>query len=153
VERTASVSSTPRGKGYTDDGRAGQAVAFDLKTFKVLSRIKAEDGADGIVVDPKSSHVFVIMAIRLVASFSDVENALGNVTHLAAQQAALEEQVTQSGRVLIAAQRKYAAGYADFLAVTDAQRLLYAARDQLADVRRARLAALVTLFKALGGGW
>jgi NodT family efflux transporter outer membrane factor (OMF) lipoprotein len=89
----------------------------------------------------------------VIASFSDVENALGNVAHLAAQQAALEEQVTQSERVLIAAQRKYAAGYADFLTVTDAQRLLYAARDQLADVRRARLAALVTLFKALGGGW
>jgi YVTN family beta-propeller protein len=48
------------GKGYTDDGGAGQAAAFDLKTFKVLSRIKAEDDADGIVVDPKSGHVFVI---------------------------------------------------------------------------------------------
>lgn len=48
------------GKGYTDDGKAGQAVVFDLKTFKVLSRIKAEDDADGITVDPKSGHVFVV---------------------------------------------------------------------------------------------
>jgi hypothetical protein len=55
--------------------------------------------------------------------------------------------------VLAAAKRKYTAGYVDFLAVTDAQRSLYAARDQLVDIRRARLAALVTLFKALGGGW
>src|SRR5207302_63828 len=38
------------------------------------------------------------------------------------------------------------------LVVTDAERTLYAARDQLADVRRARLAASVALFKALGGG-
>jgi YVTN family beta-propeller protein len=48
------------GKGYTDDGKAGQAVVFDLKSFKVLSRVKAEDDADGIAVDPKSGHVFVV---------------------------------------------------------------------------------------------
>ena len=52
-----------------------------------------------------------------------------------------------------AAQRKYGAGYADFLIVTDAERSLYTARDQLADIRRARLAASVALFKALGGGY
>ncbi len=55
--------------------------------------------------------------------------------------------------MLRAAQRKYAAGYADFLAVNDAQRALYAARDQLSDIRRARLTASVGLYKALGGGF
>ena len=48
------------GKGYTDDGKAGEVVSFDLKTFKVNSRIKAKDDADGITVDPKSGHVFVV---------------------------------------------------------------------------------------------
>lgn len=48
------------GKGYTDDGKAGEAIAFDLKSFKVLSRIKAEDDADGIAMDPKSGHIFVV---------------------------------------------------------------------------------------------
>src|SRR5471032_199573 len=33
---------TAAGKGYTDDGMAGEAVAFDLKTFKTGARIKAE---------------------------------------------------------------------------------------------------------------
>jgi NodT family efflux transporter outer membrane factor (OMF) lipoprotein len=89
----------------------------------------------------------------VLAAFSDVENALGNVAHLAAQQSALEQQVALSERVLTAAQRQYAAGFADFLVITDAQRSLYAASDQLAEVRHARLAALVNLFKALGGGW
>lgn len=89
----------------------------------------------------------------VISSFSDVENALGNIVHLSAQQAALEDQVTQAKKVLGAAQRKYTAGYSDFLTVTDAQKSLYVAQDQLADIRRARLAAAVTLFKALGGGW
>jgi len=51
---------TAAGKGYTDDGRAGEAVAFDLKSFKTGKRIKAEDDADGIAFDPPSGHVFVV---------------------------------------------------------------------------------------------
>ena len=86
-------------------------------------------------------------------AFADVENALGNLEHLAAQETALRDQVAQSEKALGAAQRKYNAGYSDFLTVTDAERSLYTARDQLSDVRRARLVASVALYKALGGGY
>ena len=48
------------GKGYTDDGKAGVAVEFDLQTLKVVKQIKAESDADGIVFDPPSGHIFVI---------------------------------------------------------------------------------------------
>ncbi len=48
------------GKGYTDDGKAGVAVAFDLKTLKELRRIKVQPDADGIVYDPASGHLLVI---------------------------------------------------------------------------------------------
>jgi YVTN family beta-propeller protein len=50
----------PGNKGYTDDGKAGVAVVFDLKTFKVLKTVKAEPDADGIVFDPSSGHILVI---------------------------------------------------------------------------------------------
>ncbi len=62
-------------KGYTDDGKAGQVVVFDLKTFKILKRLKAEDDADGIALDPASGHIFVIdgdsKAITVVDSKND----------------------------------------------------------------------------------
>jgi DNA-binding beta-propeller fold protein YncE len=48
------------GRGYTDDGQAGQAASFDLKTLKVLKRLKAQDDADAVTIDPTSGHVFVI---------------------------------------------------------------------------------------------
>jgi len=48
------------GKGYTDDGKAGVAAVFDLKTLKVQKRIKAEDDADGIAFDKTSGHIFVV---------------------------------------------------------------------------------------------
>jgi NodT family efflux transporter outer membrane factor (OMF) lipoprotein len=89
----------------------------------------------------------------VIAGFSDVENALGNLSHLQTQEATLQNQVSESEKVLAAAQRKYSGGYADFLTVTDAERALYAARDQLSDMHRARLSASVALYKALGGGW
>ncbi len=109
----------------------------------------------GKVDEAKAREEELLFAYRavVIASFSDVENALGNFAHLGAQEAALREQVTQAEKVLSAARRKYLAGSADFLVVTDAQRALYTARDQLSDIRRARLAASVALFKALGGGF
>lgn len=48
------------GKGYTDDGKAGTVLVFDLKTLKVLKTIKAEPDADGIVYEPVSGHIWVI---------------------------------------------------------------------------------------------
>ncbi|MDB5408924.1 MAG: YncE family protein [Rhodospirillales bacterium] len=52
--------SSATGKGYTDDGKAGIAVAFDLKTLKTESRIPADVDADAIAFDGATGHIFVI---------------------------------------------------------------------------------------------
>lgn len=52
--------ATASGRGYTDDGRAGEAGAFDLQTLKVQPHLKAAPDADAMVFDPASGHVFVI---------------------------------------------------------------------------------------------
>ena len=52
--------SSATGQGFTDDGRGGLAVAFDLKTFKVKTRIAAQADADAIAFDRASGHVFII---------------------------------------------------------------------------------------------
>ena len=51
------------------------------------------------------------------------------------------------------AEVRYREGADDLLSVLDAQRTLFDAQDQLAQVRLDRLDAAVALFKALGGGW
>ncbi|MGH3263886.1 MAG: YncE family protein, partial [Trebonia sp.] len=48
------------GLGYTDDGRAGEAIAFSLRTLKVVKRLKARADADAVTIDPTSGHVFVV---------------------------------------------------------------------------------------------
>ena len=58
---THGVALVPQmGRGYSDDGHAGTATSFDLKTLKLGKPIKADDDADAIVFDPASGHVFVI---------------------------------------------------------------------------------------------
>jgi DNA-binding beta-propeller fold protein YncE len=52
--------STATGKGYTDDGKAGTAVAFDLKTLALGAHIPAAADADAIAFDRASGHVFII---------------------------------------------------------------------------------------------
>jgi DNA-binding beta-propeller fold protein YncE len=47
-------------RGYSDDGRAGTAGAFDLKTLKLTDKVNADKDADAIAFDPVSGHVFVI---------------------------------------------------------------------------------------------
>ena len=52
--------SAATGQGFTDDGRAGVAVVFNLKTLKVTRTIPADKDADAIVGDAATGHVFVI---------------------------------------------------------------------------------------------
>jgi YVTN family beta-propeller protein len=52
--------STATGTGYTDDGKAGVAVPFNLATLKTSAPIPTAPDADGIVFDPASNHMLVI---------------------------------------------------------------------------------------------
>jgi DNA-binding beta-propeller fold protein YncE len=67
------------GKGYTDDGKAGTTVAFDLKTLKIVKSIPAKPDADGIAFDPASGHIFVVegdsKAVQVVDPATDAQVA------------------------------------------------------------------------------
>ncbi len=52
--------SARTGQGFTDDGRGGMVVAFDLKTLKVTKQIPADKDADGIFMDAATGHLFVV---------------------------------------------------------------------------------------------
>jgi multidrug efflux system outer membrane protein len=89
----------------------------------------------------------------IVAALVDVEKALSAIHHLDAARAFEEENLSQSERAFEGAQLRYKAGNGDFLSVIEAQRTLYTVRDQYSQYKLARLQALVSLCKALGGGW
>ena len=89
----------------------------------------------------------------ILAALKDVEDALV-ATSRQAQQETLQAQVqAQAREALRLAEVRYREGADDLLTVLDAQRTLFSAQDQLAQIRLNRLEAAVSLYKALGGGW
>jgi len=86
------------------------------------------------------------------AAFREVSDALNQRTTLAAQQDAAQSLVNTLAEIHRLAEARYKAGLDSYLSVLVAQRSLYAAQQQLVNLRLARLSNLVTLFKALGGG-
>ena len=89
----------------------------------------------------------------ILTALGEVEGALVAASRQA-QQEALQVQVqAQAREALRLAEIRYREGVDDLLTVLDAQRTLFSAQDQLAQIRQNRLAAAVDLYKALGGGW
>ena len=89
----------------------------------------------------------------ILAALLDVENALAQWRHLDEQRQAQADNLTQSERAFDGAQLRYREGAGAFLAVIDAERVWYAAREQYGQYKLARLQALLSVAKALGGGW
>lgn len=48
------------GKGFTSDGRDNDVTVFDLKTLKVLSKIKTGQNPDAIIYEPVTHRVFTL---------------------------------------------------------------------------------------------
>jgi NodT family efflux transporter outer membrane factor (OMF) lipoprotein len=89
----------------------------------------------------------------VLAALADVESALAAGGRTADQEA-LQIKVVEEGRIsLRLAEIRYREGVDDLLILLEAQRTLFQAEDQLAQIRLARLQASIGLFKALGGGW
>lgn len=67
--------SVRTGQGFTDDGKNGKAIAFDLHTLKVTREIPADADADALALDRASGHLFVIegdpAAITVIDTKSD----------------------------------------------------------------------------------
>jgi NodT family efflux transporter outer membrane factor (OMF) lipoprotein len=89
----------------------------------------------------------------VLAALADVESALAAGSRSADQELLQEQVLVEARRALQLAEVRYREGADDLLTVLDAQRTLFQAEDQLAQIRLARLQASVGLFKALGGEW
>lgn len=87
------------------------------------------------------------------AAFKEVLDSM-NATHTSATRTgAQQRQVTAAQDALRVANLRYNTGYSDYLTVLDTQRQLFTAQLNLIDAQRQQLANIVTLYKAVGGGW
>ncbi|NTV11207.1 MAG: efflux transporter outer membrane subunit [Zoogloea sp.] len=89
----------------------------------------------------------------ILVALKEVEDALSNVVRYREQETAQTAIRDEAQRSLRLAELRYREGATDLASVLDAQRSLYSAQDQLAQIRLSRLASAVAMAKALGGGW
>lgn len=89
----------------------------------------------------------------VLTAFQDVENSLVSYRKEKERRTALQEQARQQKKAAEVAMTRYTQGLTNFLSVLDAQRSLYTAEDSLAQSRAALDLGLISLYKALGGGW
>jgi len=89
----------------------------------------------------------------VLTAFRETSDALAAQEHLAGRRTALESQILALRRSVDLATERYRGGRASYFEVLEAQQQLYPAEAELAETQEAQLAAVVGLYKALGGGW
>ncbi|MFZ6724330.1 efflux transporter outer membrane subunit [Undibacterium sp. MH2W] len=113
-------------------------------------------GAIGAVVsgaEARKTQALAQYVQTVQGAFKDVHDSLTNI--------AADEQIYTAGQRRVAALKdslrlaelRYKNGYSSYLEVLNAQRDLWQAQVTLIDTQRAHLSAVVSLYKAMGGGW
>lgn len=89
----------------------------------------------------------------ILQAFREVADLLVSLNSRAEQLARQQEQLTAARTAVTLATVRYRKGLVNYLDVLDAQRVVLSAETQVVLTERARLTDMVSLFKALGGGW
>ncbi|MCZ7566148.1 MAG: efflux transporter outer membrane subunit [Burkholderiales bacterium] len=99
----------------------------------------------------EQAEIAYVQAVQ--GAFRDVHDAL--VAHRSAREAfaAQENRRARVAETLKLAERRYRGGYSSYLEVLDAQRNLFSAERERLVALRNRQTALVSVYRALGGGW
>lgn len=89
----------------------------------------------------------------VIRAFADARAAIVAHQQAAERFKAREQSVAALQRQRRLATLRYDNGYSNYLDVLDAERALFSAELAYADALRARVSAVVDLYRALGGGW
>ncbi|MES2102682.1 MAG: efflux transporter outer membrane subunit [Pseudomonadota bacterium] len=113
-------------------------------------------GAIGAVVqgaEARKNQALAQYVQTVQGAFRDVHDALTNMSASEQIMDSTTRRVVALKDSLRLAQLRYDNGYSSSLEVLNAQRDLLQAESSLIDTKRAHLAAVVSLYKAVGGGW
>lgn len=89
----------------------------------------------------------------VLTALEDVENALAALANSRKRQEALAGAAEAARNAALLARQRYASGLIDYQTVLDTERSVLSVEDSLASAEAEQVSALVSLYKALGGGW
>jgi NodT family efflux transporter outer membrane factor (OMF) lipoprotein len=105
------------------------------------------------VAKEQENQALLAYEATVYAAFRDVEDALARYNAEEARRARLAQSVAAATSTLAIATEQYRTGFVTYINVLQAQDALLNGRDQLIQSDGQILTDLVSLYKALGGGW
>lgn len=124
----------------------GPAVTVPLLDWgRIRSNIQVQNALQ--------EQAFVAYQTSILNALQEVEDSVVAYSREQVRRQSLHDAVEQDRKAASLALLRFNAGITDFLTVLDAERTLYAAEDQLVQSEALVSLNLVSLYKALGGGW
>ena len=132
--------------GASDMWAFGGSVSVPLLTFgRISSNVKISEAA--------MREALANYTLTVQQAFRDIRNALVIQQRTTDITDTLTIAVDNLRKAVALARLRYENGYASYLDVLDAERSLFDAEVQLANVRTSHLSSIVQVCMALGGGW
>lgn len=125
---------------------AGSAFSWNVFDYGLI-------GNNVRLQDARLQQAIVSYQNSVLQAASEIDDAAISVVKTHERKEILVETVTAANRSLEIATTRYREGYADFQRVLDAQRTLFAQTEKELINRADHVLAIVSLYKALGGGW
>ncbi|HVY82470.1 MAG TPA: efflux transporter outer membrane subunit [Steroidobacteraceae bacterium] len=142
-EGTSSSSWFDAPSRFWSAGPTGQVPLLDFGGRSAVNR-QARAAYDEAVATYKQT---------AVNAYREVEDNLAALRHLADEVAADDAAAASAQRSAYHADRRYAAGVADYLEVASTQTAALQAQRSALEARVQRMSAAIGLVRALGGGW
>jgi len=111
----------------------------------ILSAIKIEE--------LRVKQAFTAWEQSVLVAYAESQNAMTGYVRQLARERELQNAVTAALRSVVLVESLYRNGLTDFQNVLDTQRQLMQKQDELAETQGDAAIQLITLYKALGGGW
>jgi NodT family efflux transporter outer membrane factor (OMF) lipoprotein len=143
----------------TEATAAGRLFASPAETWSLgpTGALNLFDGGRRRALDAQARAAYEEAAAAyrqtVIGAYGQVEDNLAALRLLADEDRSQGAAVEASARARAQAERRYNGGYAAYYEVITAQNIELSARLQQAQIQARRMAADVSLIKALGGGW
>ncbi|WP_286263734.1 efflux transporter outer membrane subunit [Thalassotalea atypica] len=148
-----SLSGTISWSGSTadaasDNGLIGVGPGF---TWNIFDHGRIENNIR--VQDARFQQTLERYQQTVLSAAREIDDAAIAIVKTSEQFVILEQAVQASERALSLANTRYREGYSSFQRVLDAQRAVFSRTEQLVLNRGEHVRSVVSLYKALGGGW
>jgi NodT family efflux transporter outer membrane factor (OMF) lipoprotein len=137
-------------------GALGTADTLARSLSASIAQTIFDGGRTGSRIDAQNAvqeQAVIAYEKAVLTALEDVENALAAYANGRERQAALQVAATSARNAALLARQRYQGGLIDFQSVLDTERTRLSSEDNLASAGMDELSALISLYKALGGGW